>query len=137
MARMPPAWAREFVEQARVGHLATTSAGAEPHVIPVCYVLLDDTLYSVIDEKPKSGRRLRRLRNIDETGRASLVVDHYSDDWARLAFVLMYGSASVIPAEAAILDALREKYPQYRSMSLEDSEVVRLRVERWTAWRGS
>jgi PPOX class probable F420-dependent enzyme len=137
MAEVPPAWARAFVEQARVGHLATSSASAEPHVIPVCYVLLDDTLYSVIDEKPKSGRRLRRLRNIDETSRASLVVDHYSDDWARLAFVLMHGSASVIPAEAAILDALREKYPQYRSMSLGDSEMVRLRVERWTAWRGS
>jgi PPOX class probable F420-dependent enzyme len=137
MARVPPAWARAFVERARVGHLATTSAGAEPHVIPVCYVLLGDTLYSVIDEKPKSGRRLRRLRNIDETGRASLVVDHYSDNWDHLAFVLMHGSARVVPAESSVLDALREKYPQYRSMPLGDSEMVRLRVERWTAWRGS
>jgi PPOX class probable F420-dependent enzyme len=137
MARVPPAWARAFVERARVGHLATTSAGAEPHVIPVCYVLLGDTLYSVIDEKPKSGRRLRRLRNIDETGRASLVVDHYSENWDHLAFVLMHGSARVVPAESSVLDALREKYPQYRSMTLGDSEMVRLRVERWTAWRGS
>ena len=137
MARVPPAWARAFVEKARVGHLATSSAGAEPHVIPVCYVLLGDTLYSVIDEKPKSGRRLRRLRNIDETGRASLVVDHYSDNWDHLAFVLMHGSASVIPAEPLVLDALREKYPQYRSMSLGDSEMVRIQVERWTAWRAS
>ena len=136
MAKQPPEWAREFVDSARVGHLATASAEAAPHVIPICYVLLDDTVYSVIDEKPKSGRRLLRLRNIDQTGQAALVVDHFDDDWTQLAFVLMRGPARVVPADEDVLRALREKYPQYRSMSLEDAEMVELHVEKWTAWRG-
>ena len=137
MAKQPPDWARAFVATARVGRLATASADALPHVIPICYVLLGDTIYSVIDEKPKSGRRLLRLRNIDQTGQAALVVDHYDDDWSQLAFVLMRGPARVIPAHPDVLVALREKYPQYRSMSLEDAEMVELKVERWTAWRSS
>jgi PPOX class probable F420-dependent enzyme len=136
MVSQPPQWAREFVSNARVGRLATASADATPHVIPITFVLIEDTMYSVIDEKPKSGRRLKRLRNIDETGQAALVVDHYDDDWSQLQFVLMRGPARVIPAHPAILLALREKYPQYHSMSLEDSEMVQLTVESWAAWRG-
>lgn len=136
MTDAPPEWAREFVASARVGRLATASAAAVPHVIPVCFALLDDTVYSVIDEKPKSGRRLLRLRNIDQTGRAALVIDHYEDDWTRLAYVLLRGPARVVPASADALIALRAKYPQYRSMSLEDAEMVELTVQTWTEWRG-
>ena len=136
----PPEWAVDFVREARVGRLATAGAGAEPHVIPCVYVLLDDAIYSVVDEKPKSGRRLLRLRNIDATGKAAVVVDHYEEDWSNLAFVLIRGPATTItsddPRYALALDALRAKYPQYREMSLEDSEMVVLEAERWVAWRG-
>jgi PPOX class probable F420-dependent enzyme len=139
LARNPPAWALEMLRDARVGHLATTSAAAEPHVIPVCFALRDGVIYSVIDEKPKSGRRLLRLRNIDATGHAALVVDHYDEDWTRLAWVLARGPAHVIgPSDARhaeILVLLRDKYPQYRAMSLDDAEVLSLVPERWTAWR--
>lgn len=136
MAKPPPEWAREFVASARVGHLATASAASSPHVIPICFVLLGDTVYSVIDEKPKSGHRLLRLRNIDQTGRATLVVDRYDEDWTQLAYVLLRGPARTVQMTPDVLTALREKYPQYRAMALEDAEMVELRVERWTAWRG-
>jgi PPOX class probable F420-dependent enzyme len=140
MPSSPPEWAVEFIRDARVGRLATAGAGAEPHVIPCVYVLLEGALYSVVDEKPKSGRRLLRLRNIDATGRAALVVDHYDEDWSQLAYVLIRGPAGTItsddPRYAPALDALRAKYPQYREMSLEDSEMVALEAERWAAWRG-
>src|SRR5690606_22146467 len=140
MASNPPEWAVEFVRAARVGRLATASAGGEPHVIPCGSVLLDGALYSIVDEKPKSGRRLQRLRNIDATGRAALVVDRYDEDWSQLAFVLIRGPATTItnadPRYAPALAALREKYPQYREMSLEDSEMVMLEAERWVAWKG-
>jgi PPOX class probable F420-dependent enzyme len=107
----------------------------------VCFVLHENVVYSVIDEKPKSGRRLLRLRNIDSTGRAALVVDRYDEDWTRLAWVLVRGPARVIePSEslhAEALQALRAKYPQYRSMALDDAEIVALAANRWTAWRAS
>jgi PPOX class probable F420-dependent enzyme len=139
MPSSPPEWAVDLVREARVGRLATASAAAEPHVIPCVYVLLDNAIYSVVDEKPKSGRRLLRLRNIDATGKAALVVDHYEEDWSNLAFVLIRGPATTIgpddPRHALALDALRAKYPQYREMALEDSEMVVLEAERWVAWR--
>jgi PPOX class probable F420-dependent enzyme len=141
VASGPPEWAPDFVQRSRVGRLATVSASGEPHVIPCVYVLLDGALYSVVDEKPKSGRRLQRLRNIDASGTAALVVDHYDEDWSKLAFVLIRGPAATITNDdrryAPALAALREKYPQYREMSLENSEMVVLEAERWTAWRGS
>ena len=37
----------------RVGRLATADARGNPHVVPVCFALTDDTLYITIDEKPK------------------------------------------------------------------------------------
>jgi PPOX class probable F420-dependent enzyme len=133
----PPAWARDFLASARVGRLATASAGADPHVIPVCFVLDGDTIYSVIDEKPKSGRRLKRLRNIDATGRAALVVDHYDEDWFNLAWVLVRGPATVVPVTGRALTLLRDKYPQYRDMSLANAEMVAITIERWSAWQSS
>ena len=140
MPSSPPEWAVEFVRDARVGRLATSSADADPHVIPCVYVLLDGLIYSVVDEKPKSGRRLQRLRNIDASGKAALVVDHYEEDWSKLVFVQIRGRASVIGPDdrryTPALDALRVKYPQYREMALEESEMVMLEAERWVAWRG-
>ncbi len=134
-----PEWAKPFVADARVGRLATANADAEPHVVPCVFVLLNDVIYSVIDEKPKSGHRLLRLRNIDATGKAALVVDRYDDDWSKLAFVLIRGDARVIgpddPAHGQALSALRKKYPQYRDMDLDEAEMVALSADRWVAWR--
>ena len=136
-----PAWALALVREARVGHLATASASAEAHVVPVCFALLDDALYIAIDEKPKSGRRLLRLRNIEATGRAALVVDQYDEDWTRLAWALARGPARAVgpddPSHSPALITLRAKYPQYRAMALDAAELIELQVERWTCWRGT
>jgi PPOX class probable F420-dependent enzyme len=127
--------------EARLGHLATASSDADPHVIPVVFALVDDALYIAIDEKPKSGRRLKRLRNIEQTGQAALVVDRYDEDWQRLVWVLARGPARVLGpddrAHTPALAALRVKYPQYRAMRLERAEMIELRPERWTTWKGS
>lgn len=139
MADELPDWAKQRLGAARVGRLATASAGAEPHVIPVVFALLGTVVYIVIDEKPKTGRRLLRLRNIAATGRAALLVDHYTEDWDRLWYILARGPASVLsaanPVHAGALASLRDKYPQYRTMRLDEAELIELRPERWTAWR--
>src|ERR1700716_3633540 len=44
---------RRRIARARVGHFAT-SDGTTPAVVPVCFVLLGDTVYQAIDAKPKS-----------------------------------------------------------------------------------
>jgi PPOX class probable F420-dependent enzyme len=136
-----PMWARELVITARVAHRATASAAADPHVMPVVFAYIDGAFYIAIDEKPKSGRRLLRLRNIEATGKAALVIDRYDEDWRRLAWVLARGPARLFgPEDAAhgpALVGLRAKYPQYGSMRLEQAEMIELRPERWTSWRGN
>ena len=55
---------RKHVAEARVGRLATVAPDGQPHIVPCCFVLRGDTVYSAVDGKPKSTRALRRLENI-------------------------------------------------------------------------
>lgn len=131
---------RRFALAQRVGHLATTGSDAEPHVIPVCYAFDSERFFIAIDEKPKQpGRTLKRVRNIIETGRAALVIDRYDDaDWSRLAWLLVRGTAEMLdPTDAdhaRIIALLRERYPQYRAMTLEDAPLIAIMPRRVTSW---
>jgi len=137
--------ARRFLEAHRVGHLATAGADGAPHVVPVCYALDDGALYFVADEKPKRrpARELRRLANLRENPRAALVVDDWDEDWTRLAWVLVRGPARTVdePAmHAAALTLLRARYPQYRTMALDDPvrhPIVRIEPARVVLWRAA
>ena len=111
-----------------------------PHAVPICFALVSDRLYSVVDNKPKRRpTELKRLRNITENPRAAVVVDHYDDDWRRLAYVMLRGKAVIVedPAEYREgLEALRAKYPQYQQMVLEQAAnpMLCLRIERINYW---
>jgi PPOX class probable F420-dependent enzyme len=134
---------RAFLHQARVGRLATASAAGEPHVVPVCFVFDGKHVYSAIDSKPKrvAAARLRRLQNLRENPRASLVVDFYDEDWTRLRYVLVMGRAEILEGghdREQALDLLREKYSQYRAMpDYGQGPVIRLTPERILSWRGT
>ncbi|HTD48415.1 MAG TPA: TIGR03668 family PPOX class F420-dependent oxidoreductase [bacterium] len=131
-----------MLAEARVGRLATADAEGRPHVVPICFVLDGRNLYSAIDEKPKRAapRRLRRVRNIEANPQVALVVDHYEEDWRRLRFVLISGTARVIAAgqeHARAVALLRQKYPQYRAMRLEERPVIKISPRRVAAWAAS
>ena len=136
---------RRFLEAHRIGHLATAGSDGAPHVMPVCYALDDDAVYFVADEKPKRrpARALRRLENLRANPRAALVVDDYDEDWTRLAWVLVRGPATIIDdaaAHAGALVRLRTRYPQYRSMPLDDPAahpIVRIVPARVVSWRST
>jgi len=126
-----------FTESQRVAHLATADANGRPHVVPICFAYLEGRIYIAIDEKPKRSLRLKRLRNIEENPQVALVLDRHDEDWSRLAWVLVRGTAAVLaggPEHDRALAALREKYPQYREMALEERPVIRLTVERVSSW---
>jgi PPOX class probable F420-dependent enzyme len=131
--------ARRFVEAHRVAHLATADRQAVPHVVPVCYALAGSSLYIAIDGKPKSGHptNLKRLRNIAENGNVCFVVDRYDEDWARLGWVMLHGSAEVLidgPERSEAHDLLRSRYKQYEGMPLQHLPVIAVRVDRVAAW---
>jgi PPOX class probable F420-dependent enzyme len=133
---------RRRVDEARVGRLATVTPEGAPHVVPCCYVLAGETVYSAVDGKPKSTLALRRLANVMAHPATSLLVDHYDDDWSALWWVRLDGSARLLDAtvdpaaaaeQARALDLLAAKYPQYRERR-PPGPVLALDVDRWRAW---
>lgn len=122
---------------ARVARLATSAADGTPHLVPVVFALVGDEAYTAVDAKPKTTRALRRLDNVRETGRASLLVDHYDEDWSALWWVRADGAARVLdagsPEGAAGIVALVDKYPQYADAP-PPGPVIAVHVERWRGW---
>jgi len=133
-----PADAQTFLASCRVGHLATADAAAVPHVVPVCFVCTDTSLYVTIDAKPKgSAAGLKRIRNILENPNVAFIADRYDDDWARLGWVMLRGAAEILEPGAEHDRAqalLRERYPQYRGMAIEVLPVIALRIARVITW---
>ena len=129
-----------FVSGARVARLATASARGEPHVVPVCFALLDGRIYIGLDSKPKSVNplRLRRVRNIVENPQVAFLVDVYDDaDWSRLGYALITGAATVDVPEGerrSAIAALRAKYPQYERMLADDAPVIRVMAVGVSSW---
>ncbi|QBJ95971.1 TIGR03668 family PPOX class F420-dependent oxidoreductase [Rhodococcus sp. ABRD24] len=125
---------------ARIARLATVTADGAPHVVPVVFAVAGDTVYTAVDDKPKTTRRLRRLDNIAATGRVSLLVDHYDEDWSRLWWVRVDGDASVLPADSAegtaAIDALTAKYAQYSALR-PGGPVIAIRDLQWRGWTAS
>ena len=132
MPSWPPAIAEERLAGARVGRLATVTPGGRPHVVPVCFALHDGRIVTAVDAKPKGTRQLARLENVRATGRASLLVDHYEDDWTRLWWVRVDGPAEVAESDAAV-DALVAKYAQYRDQR-PPGPVIAITPDRWRSW---
>jgi PPOX class probable F420-dependent enzyme len=135
MPSWPPAIAEERFAQARVGRLATVTAGGRAHIVPVCFALHEGLVYTAVDAKPKATRDLARLENVRATGRASLLVDHYEEDWSSLWWVRVDGAAEVLQSERAV-DALAVKYEQYRS-ARPAGPVIAITPERWRSWVAS
>jgi PPOX class probable F420-dependent enzyme len=131
MPSWPPAIA-ERLAAARVGRLATVTADGRPHVVPVAFALHAGAIVTAVDAKPKSTTALKRLENVRATGRASLLVDHYEEDWARLWWIRVDGPAAVVDDEAAI-DALAAKYEQYLA-ARPPGPVIAVEPERWRSW---
>jgi len=100
---------------ARIARLATVSAAGRPHLVPITFALVGSVVVSAVDHKPKATIELQRLRNIRATGRASVLVDEYDDDdWSRLWWVRLDGSARVLPQCERATEWLAAKYRQYR-----------------------
>ena len=128
------------MRRARVGHLATVDEEGQPLNLPFCFAFDGESLYSPIDEKPKSAapRDLKRVRNIRANPRVSVVVHRYDDeDWSRLAHVVIQGRARVLvrgETHRKAVRLLRRKYPQYREMALDRRPVIQIRALRFIAW---
>jgi PPOX class probable F420-dependent enzyme len=120
-----------------VAMLATVGPDAVPHVVPVVFAVHGEVVYTAVDAKRKSTRRLRRLANIEANPQVSLLVDHYEDDWSQLWWVRADGEAAVHYSGEEMASGyalLRKKYVQYQRIAL-DGPVVTVDVKRWSSWQ--
>jgi PPOX class probable F420-dependent enzyme len=123
---------RQYLETAHLGRLATADTEGYPHVVPVCFALVDEHIVTPIDEKPQrvSPDELRRSRDISENPRVALLVDHYADDWSQLGWIQVRGTATHCApdadAHASDIAALRRKYDQYADHDLENRPLIRI-----------
>jgi PPOX class probable F420-dependent enzyme len=130
-----PDWRRLFAGSP-VARLATVGPDGRPHLVPCCFVLDGEVVYSAVDGKPKRSTALQRLADIRTHGLSTLLVDHYEADWTRLWWVQARGTGRVLEEGDAAGRArvlLAEKYPQYRETP-PTGTVLAVDVTEWRAW---
>ena len=105
-------------------------------MVPCCFALDGDTLYSAVDAKPKSTLALRRLQNITSNSAVSLLVDRYDENWATLWWVRVDGNGRVVDdavERARAIALLAAKYEQYRAL-VPPGPVLAIDVVCWRTW---
>ena len=107
--------------------------------MPVCFAYDGERFFSAIDQKPKSAAplRLKRIRNILANENVALVLDRYREQWDRLAYLMVQGSARIVesgPEQERAIALLREKYPQYLVMDIESAPVIEITPRRFIQW---
>jgi PPOX class probable F420-dependent enzyme len=141
---------RAFAAAGRTATLATIGPSGRPRLVPICFIVGPDApdgrarVYSPLDDKPKRSNDphdLARVQDLLVLPNATLLIDRWSEDWARLAWLRLDCRAVVLEPEpheraehAAAIDALRAKYPQYRTHGLEDRPILRFTVDGAISW---
>ncbi|MFI2343142.1 TIGR03668 family PPOX class F420-dependent oxidoreductase [Nocardia gamkensis] len=127
--------ARKLFATSPVARLATISAQARPHLVPIVFVVSGEVIYTSVDAKPKTTTALRRLANIAANPAVTVLVDRYGDDWTQLWWARADGDARLAEgaeAEAAIR-RLTARYPQYERQP-PPGPVIAIDVARWSGW---
>ena len=145
----------ELIRWARRAVLATITRDGRARLVPICFWMPDRRpgtgspllVYSALDEKPKSVAdplQLGRVRDLVVRPAVSLLIDRWDEDWRRLAWVRLDGSARILgPARPEAAEAsehelavagLRARYPQYRTHDLAARPLIRVAVEQATEW---
>jgi PPOX class probable F420-dependent enzyme len=136
---------RAFLADARRAVLATIAPNGQPRLVPICFVLdpRQDVLYSPLDEKPKAVEDPRRLARVGTSRRtrASRCSSTGGTDWARLAWLRLAGTATLLEPDgsqaaehSSAVHALRSRYEAYRGHDLESRPMIRIVIDSATSW---
>ena len=135
-----PSWASDLLERSPLGHLSYVDGEDRPRVLPVTFAVAEGTLWTAIDQKPKRrAGEVARVRYLRRRPQAALCVDHYEDDWSRLAWVQAVAAVEIVDSEAghaaatAGLERLCEKYRHYRE-DPPHGPFIALRPHRMLCW---
>ena len=125
---------RAEIAGARVARLATHNPSGAIDLVPITFALVAETVVTAVDHKPKRTPHLQRLENIRHNPDVTVLVDHYADDWTQLWWARLRGRAEVHEAaESALIEALVDKYEQYRERP-PPGPVIVVRITDIAAW---
>ena len=110
---METAELRERFASSPVARLSTVRPDGGPHVVPIVFALMGETVFSAVDAKPKRSTDLQRLANVRADGAAQVVV--------------------APPAEHPGIQALVQRFREYRDEPPSGPLLV-VTVQRWTGW---
>jgi nitroimidazol reductase NimA-like FMN-containing flavoprotein (pyridoxamine 5'-phosphate oxidase superfamily) len=116
-----------------------------PHIVPVCFAFDGEDIYTTLSASS------RRLKNIQEGSKASVLIDKYKEEnnkWEVLCGLLIYGSAKILTYDENREEFMHgwrmlvEKYPQYKRWTSPDltpsdsskRRIVKFRPSRITRW---
>ena len=131
----PEAITRRLTE-ARSATLGTVDRTGRPHLVPIVLAYREGRVYTAVDRKPKSTNRLKRLRNIEANANVSVLLDRYDNDWTRLWWIRIDGTARVIDSGPAFREGialLTRKYQPYGAQP-PPGPVIEIRIETIRAW---
>ena len=135
---MDRSWVDDALQRAPVARLGTLDRDGAVRLVPICFAIVDGWVAGAVDGKPKRTTELRRLDDLEARGTATVLVDHYEDDWSRLWWVRIRGRAVVhrLPDDDSLtaLVALTAKYPQYRDRR-PTGAVYRIAMDEIICWR--
>ena len=133
--RMDPIDCRKRMDSSSFGVLGTVDPDRGTHVVPVVFAVFHDELVVPIDSvKPKKSRQLRRINNLRLDARASLVVDHRSEDWTELWWVRAdLGFVGTEDYGDGWPQRLANRYPQYREAGTVGSLLL-FRIRNLSGW---
>ena len=111
-----------FIRSQRVARLATVDRAGTPHNVPVCFIAAGGCIFFA------SEKDARKVRNISANSRVALAFDLYSENWKRLAGVMIVGTAAVIAQGAGFHRPRAALYRKYKSFArvapIEEGESV-------------
>jgi len=129
-----PETVRALLDRERRGVLTTLDPDGSGHSVPMVFVVIGDEIVSPIDHKPKTGRLLARVRNIERDPRVTVLIDHWDEDWTRLAWVMVRAHAMIDPdAPPEVVQSLNARYQQYTPDERPDA-LIRIRPTLLTWW---
>ena len=113
---------RDFISLQRVLRIATVDKNGMPHNVPVCHVLEGDRIYFA------TGKKSKKIKNLEENGKVALVCDEYSEIWSYLKGVFVQGKTRVIskgPEFRKLKKMLYQKYTLYEAeATIEEGNTV-------------
>lgn len=127
---------KTIINKVRVARLATVDSECKPHLIPVVFVFENGCYFIPIDEKSKRSRpdRLKRVKNIQQNPNVTILIDEYNEDWRKLYFIMIQGTASIIgdkeleQRELLLLERahrlLSDKYLQYQKIGIGEYIIM-------------